>query len=121
VVIAGAGDSDAKQFRVLVHGGDDGHQESQKLRVGVGGRAGLQQVLALVGSHGPVVVLPASVNALEGLLVQEADQAVPQGDLAHEFHDHHVVVRREGGFRVKGRHLELGRRHFVMTGLGKNP
>jgi len=55
---------------------DDGHQEGQELRVGVRVVAWVEEVLALVSGHRPVVVLARPVDAGEGLLVDEQHEAV---------------------------------------------
>jgi hypothetical protein len=51
-------------------------QKHQELRVVVRRIAGVEQVLAAVGGHRPVVVLAAAVDAGERLFVQQAGQAV---------------------------------------------
>ena len=52
--------ADAEQFRILGHGPDDRDAEDQELGVVVRVVAGVEQVLAGVGGHRPVVVLAAS-------------------------------------------------------------
>ena len=52
------------------------HQEGEEDHVVMGGVAWLEEIDAVIGTEGPVVVLAAAVEACEGLLVQEADKAV---------------------------------------------
>ncbi len=59
-----------------VDGADHRDQERQELGVGVGVRARVEQVLAVVGRHRPVVVLARAVDARERLLVDQEHQAV---------------------------------------------
>ena len=51
--------------------------------------APVEEVDAGVGAEGEVVVLARAVDALEGLLVQQADEAVLGRNLLHELH--HLV------------------------------
>ena len=63
VVLAGVGDARAEQVGMHVDRPDDGHEERQELGVGVRVVARVEQVLALVGGHRPVVVLARAVDA----------------------------------------------------------
>ena len=99
---------------------NDGREEGEELGVGVRGLARLEQVLAVVRGHRPVVVLARAVDALEGLLVQKRGQAVLERELLHEAHEQHVVVRAHRGGLEHGRELELSRRDLVVAGLGGN-
>ena len=67
VVVAGRGHRDAQQVLIFVHALDNGRQEQQELGVFGGFLAGVQQVLAGVCGDGPVVVLAAAVDPIEGL------------------------------------------------------
>ncbi len=57
VVVPGARHAHPEQFRVLRHRADDRHAEDEELRVVVRVVAGVEQVLAGVRRHTPVVVL----------------------------------------------------------------
>jgi hypothetical protein len=120
MVVGRVGDAGAQDVRVDVDGPDDSHEEGQELRVGVRVVAGVEKVLALVGSHRPVVVLARAVDAPEGLLVQQCSQVVPRPDLAHHVHHDHVVIRAGRRGLEHGRDLELGGGHLVVAGLGGN-
>ena len=76
VILAGVRDARAEQVGVHVDGPDDRDEERQELGVGVRVVARVEQVLALVGAHRPVVVLARAVDAGERLLVDEEHQAV---------------------------------------------
>ena len=76
VIVAGAGDAEAQQPLELVDGAQHGGAEHQELDVVVRRVAGVQQVVAQVVAHAPVVVLAGAVDAGERLLVQQARQAV---------------------------------------------
>ena len=118
MVVAGVGNGGAEKVGVDVHAADDRGQHGQELGVGVRVVAWLEEVLAVIGAHGPVVVLARAVDALEGLLVHEQGQAVLGGQALHHAHDEHVVVGADRGGLVHGGHFELGRSHFVVAGLG---
>ena len=117
VIVAGARHRDAQKFRVLRHRADDRDAEDEELRVVVRVVAGVEQVLALVGGHRPVVVLARAVDAGEGLLVQQADEAVLLGGAAHHVHAQLVVVGREVRVLEDRCDLVLARRHLVVPGL----
>ena len=117
MVVAGGGDGGAEQVGVLIDSLDDGGEEDQELQVLHGGVARVQQVL-VGGGHGPVVVLAAAVDALERLLVLQADQTVLGSDLLHHLHGQQVVVDGHIGGVVDGGQLMLAGSYFVVLGLG---
>ena len=89
--------------------------EDQELRVIVRRVAGFEQVLAGIGGHRPVVVLAAAVDAGEGLLMQQAGQAVLVGGRAQDLHDQVLVIGRQvavfedrGDFILAGAPLRYG-------------
>jgi len=82
--------------------------------------ARVEQVLAIIGRQRPVVVLARAIDARERLFMQQADQAVAQGDFFHRLHGQLVVVVRDVG-RVEDRsQFVLGRRDLVVLGLGRH-
>ena len=83
MVVARVRDAGAEQVRVDVDAADDRDQESQELCVGVRIVAGVQEVLALVGSHRPVVVLARAVDPRERLLVGEEHEVVLARETPH--------------------------------------
>ena len=117
MVVARAARAEAQQPGVTVHRPGHRGREDQELRVGVRVVARLEQVLAVVGRHRPVVVLARPVDAREGLLVQQTHEAVPLGYLPQHLHDQHLVVGRQvGGLERRGQFV-LPRRHLVVAGL----
>ena len=118
VIVARAGDADAQQILILVHGLDDRRQEQQELRVLHRRRTGVEQVFAPVGGNRPVVVLARSVHALERLFMQQADQPVAVGDLLHDLHRELVVVGGDVRGRKDRRHLVLAGCNLVVLRLG---
>lgn len=64
-----------------VEGSEHSGKEHHEANVGGRGLARREQVVALVGAHGPVVVLAAAVDKLEGLLVHKRAQVVTLCDL----------------------------------------
>ena len=61
-------------------------QKNRNRRFSCGVLPGLEQVLAVVGAHRPVVVLAGAVDAGERLLVQERNEAVAPGDVLQDLH-----------------------------------
>ncbi len=103
-----AGDGKAKDFTVFADGTNDGGAEHEELRVVMRGVAGIEQVFALVGGHGPVVVLAAAVDAGERFFVEQADEAVFVGRAPHHVHDHVLVIGGEIAVFEQGRKFDTG-------------
>ena len=120
MIVAGGGNGDPQQILVFIHSLDDGAEEQQELGVFIGGLPGLQEVHAGVRGDGPVVVLTAAVDPVEGLLVEQTHQAMALGHLAHHLHSQLVVVRGNVGGGEDGGHFMLGRGHLVVLGLGQD-
>ena len=92
----------------------DSRIERQELQV-LGRRlAWREQVDARIGLHGPVAVLTASVDPVEGLFVEDDLQVVLLGNLVHDDHQQHVLVDGAGRLTEDRRTLELIGSHFVM-------
>ena len=120
VVLARRGDRRAQQPLVLVDGLDHGRAEEQELEVVVRGVARLEQVLARVGAHRPVVVLARAVDAGERLLVQQADEPVAAGDVLHHLHRQLLVVGADVRVLEDRRDLVLVRRDLVVARLDRD-
>ncbi len=120
VIVAREGDRAAQQLLILVHALDKGGEEEQEHGVLAGRFAGGEQILACVGRERPVDVLTGAVDTGKGLFMQQADHAVPLGDLLHRLHDELVLVA--GGVRVAvdGGHLVLTGGDLVVLGLGEH-
>jgi hypothetical protein len=114
-------DARPKDVRVDVDGPDHAEEERQELGVRVRVVARVEEVLAIVGAHRPVVVLARPVDAGERLLVDQEHQAVLRREPPHHAHDDHVVVGADGRRLVHRRHLELARRDLVMASLCRDP
>ena len=90
-VVARSGDRHAHEVRVGRNRLDDGgHDAREGLRVVRHLRRlrAVEEVDARVCGEREVVVLARAVDALEGLLVEEADEVVLDGDLLDELHHH---------------------------------
>ena len=121
VCIGRAGDGSLQQRIVLLHGREDIHEERDELEIALRILARRQQRDAGVRTEGPVVVLAGPVYPFERLLVQEHHETVLPGEMPHQVHDDLVLVVGEVGLAVDGREFELIGRHFIMTGLQRNP
>ncbi len=95
-------------------------QKNMKLTLSVGRVAGLQQVVAVVGAHRPVVVLARAVDAGEGLLVQEADEPVLARHLLHDLHRQLLVVGADVRVLEDRRDLVLAGSDLVVPGLDRH-
>ena len=118
LVVAHVGGGLPQQIRVLVHRLQNAGQHQQKLNVFMGRFAGVQQVDAVVGNQGPVVVLAGAVDAGEGLFMEQAGHAVTAGYLFQRLHNNLIVVRRQVGLVVNRGQLMLGGSRLVVLGLG---
>ena len=98
----------------------DGGIESQEAEVFLRGGSRGKQVESGIGLHGPVAVLAASVDALEGFLVENHLQVVLLGHLLHHNHEQHVLVHGGGDVREHRSAFKLIGRHFVVPGLQRN-
>ncbi len=105
---------------MLVDGLDHRGAEEQEVEVVGGGVARLEQVVAGVGPHRPVVVLARAVHARERLLVQQADEAVLAGHALHHLHRQLLVIGADVRVLEDRRDLVLGRRHLVVTRLDRH-
>ena len=122
-VIAGTGDGHPHQVSVLVDGGDDGgHDDGEGGVVPGGGIDGLrvQHHDAVLGGDAPVVVLPAPVDVVEGLLLQQSGHAVASGDLLDDLHDHQVLVDLGGIVAVERGELVLVGSNLSVASLKGN-
>src|SRR6185437_5529101 len=113
-------DPRANEPGVRVHRLEHGREEHEEAEILVRRLPRLEQVHAIelvvrVNGERPVAVLARAVDAGEWLLVQYRLQAVPQRDLAQGGHDELVVVHRDVGLLEHRRHLELARRHLVVS------
>ena len=116
MVVARARGRGAQQLLVVVDRLDDAGEEHQEAKVLHRALARVEQVLAVCRDR-PVVVLAGPVDALEGLLVQKAHQAVVAGEQAHLLHREQVLVDGAVGVGEDGREL-IRRGHLVVLGLG---
>ena len=114
VVVARGCHGDAQQVLILVHALDDRGQQQQEPQVLAGVLAGVQQVHAGVRGQGPVVVLAAAVDPLEGLLVEQTHQPVAGGHVPHHLHGELVVVGGHIGGGEDGGQFVLGGGHLVV-------
>ena len=120
VVVARAGHGKAQKILMVVDRLDDRHQKQHELAVFGGRFAGVEQVEPRIRAHRPVVVLARTVDALKGLFVQQAHQAVAARHFLHDLHHQLVLV---GGYvdgGEDGRQFVLGGRHLVVLGLGED-
>ena len=108
---AGAPDS----YRRLDHRGE----EDDELQVVERGVARIEQILGL-GAKRPVVVLARTVDALKGLLVQQADQVVAGGDELHLLHHDQILVDGLVDLAIDRCELMLAGSNLVVLGLGGN-
>ena len=95
--------------------------EEQEFQVLVRRVAGLEQVLARVGAHRPVVVLAGAVDAGERLLVQEAHEPVAARDVLHHLHRQVLMIGAHVRVLEYGGDLILSRRDLVVARFDRDP
>ena len=121
MVVAGGGDHGPQQGAIHVHAADHRSAEHQKLQVFMGRLARIEQVPLGGVADRPVDVLTRTVDAGEGLLVQQAGQAMLLRRAAQQGHGELLVVGGHVGGLEERRNLKLGWGHLVVAGFGRNP
>ena len=119
-VIGSGAHRGAQEARMAVQGADDGAEEDEELGVLVRVVAGGEEVAHFGAADGVVQVLARAVDAVEGLLVQEAGHAVAAGRLAEHRHDELVMVAGEVAGLIGGGDLVLAGGDFVVAGLHRH-
>ena len=114
MVIAMAGSRHTQNIRILIHTFDDGCQENQELRVFMGCFAGVQQILPIIGTHGPVIVFAAAIYTGKGFFMKQTSQTMVAGNTFHGFHNQLVMVCCCVAVTENRRQFMLCRRYFVM-------
>ena len=119
MIVAGRGNGGTQELLIVIDGLDHRGEEDDELQVVERGVARIEQVLGL-GAERPVVVLTRTVDALEWLLVQQADQVMAGGDELHLLHHDQVLVDGLVDLAVDGGELMLAGSDLVVLGLGGN-
>ncbi len=115
MVICGAGHGCPQKTAKLVHGANHGRTENQEYGIGVGCFARIKQAAQLAVAQGIVDMLARTVDAAEGLFVQQAFQAIMLGHIAQRGHDDMVVINGQVAGLVKRRNLVLAWRGLVVA------
>ena len=102
-----------------LHGAKHRGAEEQEHLVVVWCVPRLEEIVTL-GAEGPVEMLPAAVDSLEGFLVQQADEPVPARVLLQRLHHELLMVGTDVGLLIDRSHLELVRRHLVVARRDRN-
>ena len=116
MVVAAGCRRHAQQVLVIVDRLDNAGQDDSELQVVLGRIARVEEILGF-GPERPVVMLARSVDALEGLLVLEADEVVVRCEQAHLLHREQVLVDRAVHVAEHGREFVLGGSDLVVLGL----
>ena len=119
MIVAGRGDGSAQELLIVIDGLDHRGEEDDELQVVERGVARIEQVLGL-GAKRPVVVLARTIDALERLLVQQADQVMAGSDKLHLLHHDQVLVDGLVDLAIDGGELMLAGSNLVVLGLGGN-
>ena len=104
----------------LLDPGNDPHANAQFLAFRAGVSPGSHQVGPGVGPHRPVVVLARAVDPGEGLLVEQADEAVAPRHVLHHLHRQLLMVGAEVRVLEHRGELVLGRGDLVVAGLDRH-
>ena len=119
MVVAGRGNGGTQELLIVIDGLDHRGEEDDELQVVERGVARIEQILGL-GAKRPVVVLARTVDALKGLLVQQADQVVAGGDELHLLHHDQILVDGLVDLAIDRCELMLAGSNLVVLGLGGN-
>ena len=117
MIVACSRNRDTEKILIIVYRFDDGTQEQQELCIFIRRCAGRKQILTGIGGNRPVVVLAASVDPGERLLVKQANKTVSARNLLHNLHRKLVVVGCDIGGRIDRRQLVLSRSNLVVFRL----
>ncbi len=115
--VGGTHDGGFEQTVVAVNAHERFDDEHEEAEVVLRRFAGAVEQCARVGRKAPVVVLTRTVDASEGLFVEEAAEAVLACNLAHERHDEHVVVYGQVALFENRRKLKLVGSNLVVARL----
>ena len=115
--VGGRHDAGLQQSVVAIHAHQRLHYEGDEAQVAEVVLAGGVEQYAGVGGERPVVVLARTVDAVEGLLVQQAAESVLASHLLHQRHEQHIVVNGQVGLLKYRCQLKLVRCHLVVAGL----
>ena len=118
--IGGAHDGGLQQTVVAVDAHEGFNDEGDETQIVFWGLAWRVEEMAGVGGETPVVVLAATVDASERLLVEQATETVVAGDVAHQRHDEHIVVDSQVAFLINRSELKLVGGHFVVARLARD-
>ena len=119
MIVAGRGNGGTQELLIIIDGLDHRGEEDDELQVVERGVARIEQILGL-GAKRPVVVLARTVDALKGLLVQQADQVVTGGDELHLLHHDQILVDGLVDLAIDRRELMLAGSDLVVLGLSGN-
>ena len=120
MIVARHGSTHAQKACMLIHSLHHGRQHQQEHVVALRRLARAEQVVSGVRRQRPVVVLAASVHARKRLFMQQAYKAVAQGNLFHDVHDEHILIRRLVRRAENRRQLMLRRRSLIVLGLRRH-
>ena len=120
MIVGGGRDDRAQQPAPSMDRADHRRTEDQELRVGMRIIARIEQIALSRVAEREVDMLARSVDAGEGLFVQQADHAVLLGHPLQRDHHQLLMVGREVGILEHRRELELARRDLVVARLGRN-
>ena len=120
MVIAGAGHGRSKQIGMQIQSTNNGTDEGQELEVTCATVVRVEEIVTCIGHQRPVVVLAASIDAGEGLLMKQTYHPMFTGGSTQDTHGLHLVIACQVGPLEERRQLELMWCHLVVTGLGGN-
>ena len=103
-----------------MHGAHQGAHKDQELGIGMGRVAGIKEGSQLGIAHRVVQVLAGSVDAVEGLFMEQALEAVALGHVAQGCHDHMVVIDGNVGLLEEGRNFVLSGSDLVVAGADRH-
>ena len=120
MVIAGRGNGAAQEILILIHTLQECCQEQQKPGILAGGLAGAEEVLAAIGSQGPVIMFTGTIDTGKRLFMKQANQIVLGCHFLHNGHHHLVVIAGSIGIGVNRCQLMLTRSALIVLGLAEN-
>lgn len=120
MIVVGTADGHSQKFGILGDSPNHSHAEDQELCIFVRRRTGIQKVFAIVGRHGPVIVLARTIDAGKRLFVEQSGQSILRSRATNHFHHELIVVGSQVRIFENRRNFVLAGGHFIMAGLHRN-
>ena len=102
---------------MLVNSHQGLHDEGHEAQILFWRLTGSVEQHAIIGAEAPVVMLTTTIDAIEGLLVEQYAETMLACHLLHQRHQQHVMVDGQVALLEDRSQFKLVGRYLVVTGL----